>query len=487
MKHVLLLSICLFSIAAHAQTITWSAPQSVAASSYENQHPRVVVNAAGNPIVLWGKGSANNVYMSRWTGSAFSMPMKMNPAGVNVFAASFAGPNIAAKGDTVYIVYKAEPEDTAGIYMLRSINGGANFGTPVRVDNLMGKSSRFPSISTDGAGHPLVAFMKFNTGFTDANWVVARSMNWGNSFMPEVLASSYNGEPVCDCCPGTVVSNGNNVTMLYRNNWSNKRTAWMGHSSNGGASFPMGMDIDETNFMVNACMSSGPDGVIIDDTLYASFMSGAGGAKAYYSKTKLGNMQTSGAIPVVAGMGMGISGQNFPRMDNDGKAVAIVWPQTENNLPQIGMLFASNVQNGFPAWEKVVTNTAGNSIMNVDVAVKNETIHVVWEDMGTNTVRYRKGTFSAATAGINNMGSRNELSLSPVPADQELRLTLQQAETKPCTVTITDVAGRIAFQKEYSTITSDLTIATGTLPAGMYLLKMVTSDGFLSKKFVVSR
>ena len=490
MKHLLFkltFSILLitFSICAFSQNITWSAPQSVATSGYENQHPRVVVNAAGNPVVVWGKSSANNVYISRWTGSSFSMPVQINPSGVSVFAATFAGPNLAAKGDTVFVVYKAQPEDTAGIYVKRSLNGGSTFSAPVRVDNISGNSSRFPSISTDAAGQPIVAFMKFNTGFTSARWVVAKSMNWGLSFMPEVLASSYNSEPVCDCCPGTVVSDGNTVTMLYRNNWNNKRTIWMGHSTNGGTTYPVGMDIDGTNFMINACMSSGPDGVIIDDTLYASFMSGLGGTKSYYSKTKLGNMQTSGAISVT-GLSTGISGQNFPRMANDGKTVAIVWPQTENNLPQIGILLAANVQTGFPAWEKVVTNTVGNSIMNADVAVKNGTVHVVWEDMATGTVMYRRGSYSTGSTSVNRVSTKNAITLSPVPANNELRIQLREIERKPSTLTIADVSGREVFQQEYPTIDGAISVTTGTLPAGIYLLKIVTINGFLTQKFVVS-
>ena len=37
-----------------AQTLTWSAPIDVAMSMYGNQHPRVVLDGNGNPLLLWG-------------------------------------------------------------------------------------------------------------------------------------------------------------------------------------------------------------------------------------------------------------------------------------------------------------------------------------------------------------------------------------------------------------------------------------------------
>ena len=59
-----------------AQKITWDAPRSVAASSFENQHPRIVLSGTGNPVVLWGNSAANAAYLSRWTGSG--LPHRSN-------------------------------------------------------------------------------------------------------------------------------------------------------------------------------------------------------------------------------------------------------------------------------------------------------------------------------------------------------------------------------------------------------------------------
>jgi hypothetical protein len=490
-KYLSIAALAFISLTTGAQTVTWQTAQSVAPSSAGTAHPRIALAANGNPVVLWGKDANASVNFSRWTGAAFSAPSRVSPVAAQVFTSSWAGPDIATKGDTVYAIYKAEPEDTAGIYVVTSTNGGASFGMPVRVDNIPGYNSRFPTVTTDGAGQPIVGFMKFSTGFTNAKWVTARSMNWGTSFMPEVLASGYNGEPVCDCCPGSVVGKGNSVAMLYRNNWSDKRTIWAGVSGNNGASYPSGMEVDNTNWTINACPSSGPDGVIVGDTLYTTFMSGAAGTKVYYSKSVLSTMQSKSTV-AVTGSSPGITGQNFPRIANDGNAAVMVWVQTENGQPQVGMVLAPDIRKDFPsmavgqlAWEKAVVNPAGNTIMNADVAIKNGTIHIVWEDMASGTVMYRKGTYNTTPAGLGNIEA-NELCLFPVPANRELQLTLKHAEFAPCVLTVMDVAGRVILSREHSSLGSSLVVNTSTLKDGAYLLKLATEKGLLTKRFVVA-
>jgi hypothetical protein len=484
-KQLFAAALLLSGIAAGAQNVTWQASQPVAPSSAGNSHPRIALAANGNPVVLWGKDANASVNFSRWTGAAFSTPASVSPATMQVFTSSWAGPDIATKGDTVYAIFKAEPEDTAGIYVVTSTNGGATFGTPVRVDNIPGYNSRFPTIATDGAGQPIVGFMKFSSGFTNAKWVTARSMSWGGSFMPEVSASGYNSEPVCDCCPGSVVRNGNTVAMLYRNNWSNKRTIWAGVSNNNGTSYPSGMDVDNTNWMINACPSSGPDGAIVGDTLYTVFMSGSGGTKVYYTKSVLSSMQSNVTVPVT-GTSTGISGQNYPRVANDGNTVAIVWVQTENGQPQVGMLLAGNVQQGFPAWQKAVINPNGNSIMNADVAVKDGAIHIVWQDMVSGTVMYQQGTFSTGATGINPVVTEDAFMLSPVPANQVLQISLQNELQKPGVVTITDITGRAVFSQELHSSMRSVSIPTSQLAEGMYQLRLQAADGISTRRFVVA-
>ena len=133
-----------------------------------------------------------------------------------------------------------------------------------------------------------MAFMKFDPGFSKARYVVARSTDFGNSFLPDVPASRYSGGDVCDCCPASLITSGNTAAMLYRDNLNNLRSMWAGVSTDNCQTFPTGMSTDHTNWMINACPSSGPDGIIIGDSLYSVFMSGVtGDARCYLNAASL--------------------------------------------------------------------------------------------------------------------------------------------------------------------------------------------------------
>ena len=124
--------------------ITWSAPIDIAPASFGNLHPRVGVDGAGNPLVIWGNNNNNKVYFSRWESGGFTLPVALNPASIPVFTASWASPDLAASGDTVYVVYKHTPEDVNHIYLVHSYDGGANFSAPVRAIRTYASQPDFP-------------------------------------------------------------------------------------------------------------------------------------------------------------------------------------------------------------------------------------------------------------------------------------------------------------------------------------------------------
>lgn len=53
MKTLLLLCFSLITFISQGQ-ITWSSATNVASSTFGNDHPRIVMDGSGNPLVLWG-------------------------------------------------------------------------------------------------------------------------------------------------------------------------------------------------------------------------------------------------------------------------------------------------------------------------------------------------------------------------------------------------------------------------------------------------
>ncbi len=486
MKQLLLIAFAFSVILTSAQNgITWDAGADIAANSYSNMHPRIALDGSGNPLVIWGRMNDESIWFARWSGSAFTTPIKLNPTGTTVATASWMGPDIASKGDTVYVVYRQTPEsmDTSKhIYILSSFNGGISFSQPVRIDHIGDSVTRFPTVAIDSNGNPIVAFMKFDNMFNNARWAVARSSDRGATFSSDVKASGWSGSnsTVCDCCPGVIVSSGNTTAIVYRDNLSNLRDMWAGISSDNGATFGRGFDADNTNWSINFCPSSGPDAVIVGDSLYTVFMSGGSGAyRTYLSKTSISTGTQDYKINLSDTTIPNLGQQNYPRIASDGKASAIVWKQNIGGNAQLPMLFTNNIAKGFPATYDTVDL---GDITNADVAVANRKVFIAWQDDNSGTVKFRSGTFTPDTVAVlpNSVADVKEVAFAvyPNPATDVLNITAPFNEM--ITIAIFDALGEKVYSAE-SLMNNQLSIAS--LSKGIYSVQLTTHERVYVSKF----
>jgi hypothetical protein len=432
-------------------------------------HPRIALDGSKDPVVLWGNsGMGGQAMFARWNGTTFTAATALNPMNLPVFTASWAGPIIAAFGDTLYAVMKNQPEDTGRMYIIRSFDGGQNWAAPVAISGIT-DTSRFPTLATDPMGNPTVAYMQFDEGFGGARWVVSRSNDFGASFTTSVMASNIDGD-VCDCCPGTVIRSGNRVVMLYRNNLSNIRTIWARISNDGGNTFPDSVEVDNTNWMVMSCPSSGPDGVIVGDTLYSVFRSSASGSRFFLSKASISNAQFTSAGQYAANFS-GLGSQDYPRIANTGNTVAMVWKQVVNGASKLCFSLTSDVTDGF---ETAYDTLASTGVTNADIALTPGAIHVVWEDVASGTVRYRKGTYTPvnveelAKSGLNLM-------VYPNPAHDKFTVSSKDVGTvQECS--LVDQAGR-RLQLSSVTENGDHSFSLAGVAQGIYAVLITDTSG----------
>ncbi|MDP1725291.1 MAG: T9SS type A sorting domain-containing protein [Bacteroidota bacterium] len=467
-----ILFVCNFSNA--QSNISWNTSMNIATSSSGNMHPRMTLDGKGNPLVIWGRMSDGAVFISRWTGTMFATPVKLNPAWLKVASASWMGPDIASKGDTVYVVVKRTPEaaDTNYIYIMRSFDGGMSFSAPVRVDNIGDSISRFPTVSVDALGNPLVAFMKFNSSFLDSRWVVAKSSDYGVSFSKDVKASGYSGAAaeVCDCCPGAIVTSGSVSAVVYRDNLSNIRDIWTGISSNNGISFNRGFAVDKTNWFLQSCPASGPDAVIVGDSLYTVFMSGASTKnRIYLSRTSI----STGIVNSVSTTSSNIASlnqQNFPRIATDGVAAAIVWQQSVGGVAQLPVTFTNDISKGFPLVYDTVDLV---NITNMDIAMANGKIYVIWEDDNSGTVKFRSGTYKPLNTGNAKIVKSEpiEFRCFPNPASDVLNI-VSPVEGR-YVLNLFNALGEKVFTMESE---SSQSIELANFPKGIYFVRLIQTN-----------
>ncbi len=481
MKIIVSICIVLICLSGFGQnSISWKMTENIASNSFGNSHPRMALDGKGNPMVIWGRMSDGSVMFVGWNGSAFTTPVKLNPTWLKVATASWMGPDIASKGDTVYVVVKRTPEssDTNHIFLLRSLNGGVSFDAPVRVDDIADSISRFPTVTVDALGNPIVAFMKFNSSFLESRWVVARSTDFGKTFSKDVKASGYSGvnAEVCDCCPGAIVSSGNVTAMLYRDNLNNIRDIWTGISTNNNQSFSSGYKSDNTNWMIMSCPSSGPDGVIVGDSLYSVFLSGGNGSYRTYLSTSSVSGKSLGSVKRLTGNMAGLGQQNYPRIASYGSAMAIVWRQTVNGSVQLPLLFTRDIQNGF----NTNTDTVDlGDITNMDVALGDRKIYVVWQDDNSATVKFRSGSYSPITA-IKDIDIRKPIEISPNPVNYYVHLSSDNGYSG---IRIVNILGETVYlQNEW--VYESQTLDISFLEKGLYFIQVQIGEETFTYKLI---
>jgi hypothetical protein len=436
--------------------VIWDSSIEVAPSTFGNTRPRIAADANGNPLIIWGKST--DLWFTKWNGTSFETPVKLNPSGITVAVATWMGPEIAAHGDTVYVVYKQTPEedDNSHIWCRRSFDGGVTWLDPVQVENIGEDKSRFASITTDDAGHPIVAFMRFHAGFHDPRWVVCRSFDHGNTFTPDVMASGWSGpqSEVCDCCPASIDCEGNMVTLVYRDNNENLRDSWAAISEDGGITFSKGVNIDQNEWMIGACPASGPDGAIANGVLYSTFMNGASGSSiVFFNNTSLED-PSSVSSTAVSGAGQGLQ-QNFPRIAAHHDAGAMLWRHSANFSTGLALMFTEDLTQG---WPSSFDTLAFSNVANGDVILTHNKVLVAWQGNSPSVVNFRSGQYNTSTGTAGDLLTP-PFTVFPNPATDWIFLNREDGWIR-----IANLTGQIVLTGTGNKVD------VGTLPPGLYFI-----------------
>ena len=256
MKQILLLFVLIVPTLIFSQII-FSPEIIISDNTTGYGRPRMTLTANDIPVIIWLKdGNDHSIMMSRGNGNGtFSTLIEivdhdLEPAG-------FIGPEIASKGDTVYIAFICGAFTNNAIMIKRSFDAGITFSDTIRVspkDN--NYKYAMPNVEVKDDGNPIISYMKCTQNYTDWEQIVNISMDFGSTFDNEVNASVFSpGEP-CDCCKSSVITEGNNVYLLFRNNDNNVRNMYISKSIDGGISFTSTEDLDDINWILNSCPTS---------------------------------------------------------------------------------------------------------------------------------------------------------------------------------------------------------------------------------------
>lgn len=453
----------LFVSAWSQETIFWEPEISVSdGSTYGNVRPRIVLAADDTPVVVYGK-SGGILHTSRWNGSSFNTPVPLLPAGMSTYLANWTGPDMASKGDTIVVVFKANPMDEGHIYTVRSTDGGITFSDTIRADNHDEGAVWLPALEMDENGNPTVIYMARDANEEFPRYVVNHSTDAGISYVGEQQVAAGIPEEACDCCPAEYLIDGNREVLLFRNNDANVRDIFGVYSMDGGNTFPESENVNQLGWVITSCPSTGPDGLFINNGLLTVSMSKASGENRVYisqnnASTDLVFQSQLMMTPPTNSNGS----QNFPRITGDYNTAIMAWQESETSNNEIFCSWSSTADLNDLLTNKHQVNTVSTGTQsNPDVIFQNGYIHLVYQDGASGDVIYRRGYFTSLSSSETTLP---EISIYPNPSNGTVYI-----DGDFQSVVLTDLSGR--------TIPVELTISgaqtiLNTEAEGTFLLQL---------------
>ncbi len=478
MKQVLLIiSLSISSITFAQLGVIWDGEVQVSDGvTYGKMRPRMALTANDIPVIVYGKTAG--LYVSRWNGTSFDNPVNVLPAGVQTYIANWTGPDIAAKGDTLIVVFKQYPLESGNVYSVRSTDGGITFSDTIRVDNLDNAVAWMPSLDIDQNGNPTVSYMIHDPIWSNPRYALAKSSNTGLSYTSEInIIDSIPGE-ACDCCPSEYVIDGNREVMLFRNNETNLRDMYAVYSNDQGSTFPYETNVDNTGWIVNSCPSTGPHGAFVNDQLVTTWTTGASGNR----RVALSVSNVASGFSLLGTYTNDDPSQNrdYPRVSADGDTVVLAYKDYYGSQSDVfvSVALSSSVgdllTNGIIACE----DPAGTQT-NPDIILRNGKVHLCFQDHNTNNVVYKSGSIGDVTS-VKEMSMASVVIFPNPSVNGAFNLSTDQIEKIEI---YNSIGQRVPFELEkYQGITK---VTTQAGQFGVYQVRLTLNNGTqINKKWI---
>jgi len=364
-------------------------------AGFGNYHPQIEIANDNAPLILWTNQTEKSVLVAKPSGVGFSTPVQLNPAGLQVQSYNWSGPDLATWEDNVYVVFRSHGYETGHIYLVKSIDNGETFGDTVRVDNLATGFGQYPDVAVYN-DTVYVTFMDHDAGGSNPQYVVTRSVDGGATFQAEVVAGAIMGDEACDCCQPEIVVNDEYVIVFLRNNENNIRDIKAVISYDRGSTFSSWFSVDDHQWYINSCPSTGPDSRITEDnhvlTTYRTYVNNV--AQVYLNEynvdldLSVSMLQTSSAVS---------PNSNYPQLAYANDNLGLVW----EGLGQGSDVFfiGSNSGMGGMDTSNTMNLTGMGTQSKPDIAFDGSRFHIVY----ANTTQLDYLTLEEPTGVLNNV------------------------------------------------------------------------------------
>ena len=409
MRNILLILFWLLIVlVGQSQQIFFSSFIEISGAGDGYGRPRIVLTSENNPLIIWRKDSSPKVLRaSKWDGNNFSAPYDILQPGI--IPSSWDGPEVASKGDTVYVVFTSSVTSQSSIMLIKSFNGGLTFSDTIRVsaNNSLHKY-RMGNIAVNSEGNPVVSYMQYLLNWMDPQQMVNVSNNYGSSFNGPIEGSALApGEP-CDCCKSSLVCSGDNLFLLFRNNYNNERNSFIAKSIDGGLSFIATTDLDDYDWMLNSCPATTPRGVIVDDSVVIVKRSGStGNNEIVCSSVNIIDLSYSynNNIDLIVGVQ-----QDYPEISANKDTIVVVWQDNRSGIQDCYVSISTNGASSLNGSISFTDSTTVGYKSDPDVVYNKGEIHLVYLDNTQYKILYVKASFDMLNEVLDVEEASNQIS-----------------------------------------------------------------------------
>jgi hypothetical protein len=448
-----------------AQDFVATSPVTVAAG-YGNYHPQAEILGDGEIGVIWTNSSTNSLYFSKRTGAdTFGTPIQLNPAGLEVQDYNWSGADLCAWGNNVYVAFRSLGYETGHIYLVKSTDNGLSFGDTVRIDSLDGYYTQYPDVAVYN-DTVFVAHMRHGFTVMDPQYYVSRSVDGGMTFETEVDVTGWLGLEACDCCQPEIIVDAERVIVYYRENDLDTRDIKAVVSHDRGATFTEYLNIDDHNWTIAACPSTGPDARFYSDdialSVYRTTVSGTTKVFLEEFNVETGTSVSTTDIYMDGALNTGI---NYPQLAVSGNLVGLVWEGLGSSTDVFFNGSATGAA-GISAANAINVTDETGSQSKPDLVYANGAFHVFYSELSGAEVRYRRITALNTTAEQPGV----QLALFPNPVTGEVIISGYEGEI---TLTIYATDGTVISQQMLAGSTkADLS----HLAPGVYFFSLAFED-----------
>ena len=488
MKYLITLGLLFSFIFGYSQTeVEISSPISVTNNSSEfgRNLPKIEMLNDGRIIVFWSKyASSSKLYLAIQDGDSFADPILIPTGTVNPNVWGYGlGPEFAIMDSVIFVTFE---KYGVAIYCVKSTDLGQSFSDPVIVyDPPAGRRATLPTISISNEYNPVVGFITTNANELNAEYVVVSSIDGGETFGEAVIASvAADGDYICECCPSSITfNNEGDYFVSFRNNDDNVRDIWVSKSMNNGITFPVATDVDETDWVIQGCPTTGPHSFDMGNDLVNVFFSSATGwDHGVYVSTLNKETMISGEtnkLPTIDGMD---NLQNFPRIDGNMDTLGVVWNESVSGNTEIILAYSTTGVADLLVNKVNVSDVIGKQSY-PDIEFKNGKYHIVYEDQISGTVMYQVATILEPVIVNNSNALSNELKVYPNPGNNEITIEVIDNQTNNSKLIISDVTGRVFYTNDH--FKNKTRIEIGKWKSGVYLVTVQSNNKRLHKKLII--